>query len=151
MSINFDEYLEAQLGRRVTREEIAVAAGISVATYGRRKSDRFPAGEVIAVSRHFGLSPAKVLLDLDYLTIDEVLEAAGSDGTTISEASDLELAEALVERIRESDPSVDNNIHELRPRRDDITLDDLEGVSYVAMTRDEGDPGENHTDHDNIP
>ncbi|MGW6017813.1 hypothetical protein ACWFNS_07405 [Oerskovia enterophila] len=135
MAINFDEYLEAQLGRRVSREEIALAAGISVATYGRRKSDQFPADEVIAVSRHFELSPAKVLLDLDYLTIDEILAAAGSNGSTIAESTELELAEALVERLRESDPAVDN-VRELTFKDQPQEIDILD-LPYVAHEPDE--------------
>ncbi|MBW4813134.1 hypothetical protein [Rhodococcus qingshengii] len=136
MAINFDEYLEAQLGRRVSREEIALAAGISVATYGRRKSDQFPADEVIAVSRHFNLSPAKVLLDLDYLTLEEILAAAGSDGATVAESTDLELAEALVERLRESDPAIDN-VRALTFKDQPQEIDILD-LPYVAHEPAEG-------------
>jgi hypothetical protein len=150
MAIEFDEYLEAQLGRRVSREEIALAAGISVATYGRRKSDRFPAGEVIAVSRHFGLSPAKVLLDLDYLTFDEILAAAGSDGTTVAESTDLELAEALVERLRENEP-VRDNVHPLTSRGQAQRVVDVDVQAlidsdepYAANTSKEPIPEDDH-------
>ena len=101
VNANLDEYLSAQLNRRVSREEVALALGVSVATLGRRKADRFSADDVITAARRFDISPIAALVDFGYLTHADLETLSLSADTTLTAASDLELAEEMLRRVRD--------------------------------------------------
>lgn len=72
--------IEDSLGRRVKREEIALALGVSVATYTRWNADGITADATIAAADGFGLSRTLLLVDVGILDLDDVRSAAGVAG-----------------------------------------------------------------------
>ena len=63
----------------MTREEVAVAAGVSIATLTRRLREGLDADEVIRAARHVGASPTEALLELGMLEQHDVRRVAAVD------------------------------------------------------------------------
>lgn len=155
--------------RRITAEEIADILGVSRTTVTRRLQDGMPAEDVIAIARACGASPIQALADLDYVTVKEVMDyVEDDDAKPIGSATDGELAIELAKRLepvyfREAAAKMgrrmasvtreplDDNVHELTSSSQPLSLDDLEGLPYVAMKKDDRDPGDDVTDHDYVP
>lgn len=103
-AVNLDDYLTERLHRRVTREEVALALGVSVATLGRRKAAGFTADDVIAAARRFGLSTITALVDFGYLTQADLDRAGVIADTPLHDLTDVELAEEMLRRVRAGGP-----------------------------------------------
>lgn len=88
-----------QHARRITREEVAQAAGISVATLSRPLRDGLVADEVIRAARHVGASPTDALVSLGLLERADVLSVATTPAlNTVSES---DLLKELLQRARD--------------------------------------------------
>lgn len=92
-----NDWLSGRLDRKISREELAAALGLSTATLSRRRAEGFPAAEIITAAQAFGLSPTQALVDLGVLDRTDV---AGSINniTTMSERELLD--ELLVRQAR---------------------------------------------------
>lgn len=133
----------------MSREEVAVAAEISVATLTRRLRDGLDADEVIRSARAVGASPTEALMVLGLLAPDDVhTTAATSSLATVSERT---LLEELLARAVERDTSeaVDREEAGLPPAphpRFVLVSDPGEMLDYEAAK--EGDPDEELNDTD---
>lgn len=83
----------------MTREEVAVAASISIATLTRRLREGLDADEVIRAARAVGASPAEALLELGLLDATDVRRVAVVDA--LDTVPERVLLEELLERARE--------------------------------------------------
>lgn len=99
MNHELPAHLDAQLGRKLSREELALSLDMSVATLTRRKQSGFSADDAITASRHFGLSPVEALVACGYLAQDDVDAAARS--ASIEGFSDMEIAQEIMRRVEE--------------------------------------------------
>lgn len=97
MTQTLPAYLADALDRKVSREELAVALGISVATLNRRKQDGFSADDIIRAVRYFGLSPVKALVQCGLISQEDVNASAGV--ASIEGFSDLDIAQEMVRRV----------------------------------------------------
>lgn len=103
MNHELPAHLDAQLGRKLSREELALALDISVATLNRRKQSGFSADDVIAASRHFGLAPVGALVACGHLAQADVDAAAQS--ASIEGFSDMDIAQEIMRRVQEGTAS----------------------------------------------
>ncbi|QDM56055.1 immunity repressor [Rhodococcus phage Sleepyhead] len=166
--VDIRDWIKGVTKRRITAEEIAEILGVSRTTVTRRLQDGMPAEDVIAIARACGASPVQALSDLDYVTVAEVMDFLDDpDAKLLEAATDGELAIELAKRLEPTffqraarlgrrissvrDESTEDNVHVLTSRSQPISLDDLEGLPYVAMTKDDRDPGDDVTDHDYVP
>ncbi|WP_064066986.1 helix-turn-helix domain-containing protein [Prescottella equi] len=85
--------------RRITVEEIAEMIGVSRATATRYLQEGLSADHVIQIARACRINPADALVDLGYVSRDEMFEWLESDGKLLESASDAELALELAERL----------------------------------------------------
>lgn len=104
----------------MTREEVAIAAGISVATLTRRLREGLDADEVIRASQYVGASPTEALMELGMLAPDDVQRAAGT--STVEQVAERVLIEELLSRAYTQEAAVDADREEagiprLPPRR----------------------------------
>jgi hypothetical protein len=113
MDATLDSYLSTQLHRRVSREELALSLGISVATLGRRKADRFTADDVIAAAHRFGLG---------YIDDGDLGDLKLGTHALLEAVTDLELAEELVRRVRDGE----DHHHLTDPLGEDTEVTDLD-------------------------
>lgn len=91
--------------------EIADHLGVSRKTAQTRITEGLEAGDLIALSRALNLNPADALVELGILTHDEVFTFMDSDGTTLSTATDAELALELARRL-------DSELDQMLKKRD---------------------------------
>ena len=84
----------------VTREQIAVAAGVSIATLTRRIREGFETGEIIRICRALDVDVVSALVELGHLTLDEVRRAAALGSLDV--VTDRELLEELLGRTDEN-------------------------------------------------
>jgi|GEM_PF-1062278 len=89
----------------MTREEVAVAAGISIATLTRRLREGLDADEVIRAARHVGASPTEALMALGMLEPHDVRAVAAVD--TLDTVPERVLLEELLGRAREREETDD--------------------------------------------
>lgn len=94
-----EKLLSDTYGRKVSREEIAMALGVSIATYARRKAKRFTSDELIRVAQHFGMSPTMLLVDCGALTPEDAARAGQEFG--MSGLTDVEILNELMGRAQE--------------------------------------------------
>lgn len=104
----------------MTREEVAIAAGISLATLTRRLREGLDADEVIRASQYVGASPTEALMELGMLAPDDVQRAAGTN--TVEQVAERVLIEELLSRAYSQEATVDADREEaglprLPPRR----------------------------------
>lgn len=131
----------------ITREEIAVAAGISIATLTRRLREGLDADEVIRAARSVGASPTDALLSLGMLTADDLRAIAAVDA--IDTVPETVLLEELLERARsrEAAEAADRQDAGLPPapparfvpRIVEPQLPDLDELAARHGNHDEGD------------
>lgn len=88
--------LKAQVGRKVTPAEISTLLGYSTATFYRREATTWPASELITIAERYGLSPTRLLLDMEVLSVDDVRRVGEAKG--IEGVSDLDLLNELLGR-----------------------------------------------------
>ncbi|QDH85073.1 immunity repressor [Gordonia phage Dardanus] len=96
---DFRDYLEAVIGRRPTREELAIATGVSAATIGRRKDEGFSLDEMLAILDYFGESRTAALIALGTLDLRDVMDQVGADGRLVDTTSTAELAAEVARRL----------------------------------------------------
>lgn len=93
-------WFSAAAGRRITVEDIGGFIGVSRATATRYLADGLTADHVITIARSLGINPATALVELDYLTVDDVHAFLDGSGQLVETADDddliLELAARLV-------------------------------------------------------
>ncbi|MDI9914406.1 hypothetical protein [Rhodococcus sp. IEGM 1379] len=163
--------------RRVTTTEIGEHLGVTRKTAQTRLDAGLSADDIITIARAVKVSPMDALIELGKLTYAEVYGFVEREGKLVGTASDGELALELAQRlnslrdakdwwtvyekanaINNREPSEtsaedagknDDNVHQLIRKDQPLTIDDLEGLPYVAHTADP-DEGE-ATDHDFIP
>lgn len=82
----------------MTREEVAVAAGISIATLTRRLREGLDADEVMRAARNVGASPTEALLELGMLEPADVRKVAAVDA--LNTVPEVTLLEELLDRAR---------------------------------------------------
>lgn len=163
------DWIKEVTKRRITAEEIAEILGVSRTTVTRRLQEGMPAEDIIAIARACGASPVQALADLDYVTIKEVMDFLDDpEAKLVEAATDGELAIELAKRLEPSyfreragkmgrrissvrSADVNDNVRELTSKNQPPTLDELKDLPYVAMTKDERDPGQDVTDHDYFP
>lgn len=80
----------------MTREEVAHACGISIATLTRRLREGLDADEVIRAATYVGASPTEALIALGLLAPDDVRKVAATDA--LDTVSSRVLLEELLER-----------------------------------------------------
>ncbi|OZD23866.1 hypothetical protein CH253_08395 [Rhodococcus sp. 06-156-3C] len=95
------DYLPTVLGHQPSREELCIAAEISMATYERRKAQGFSLEEVLKMLDYYNLSRPKALIALGILDIEETMDAVGMDGALVDLTSTVLLAEEVARRLRE--------------------------------------------------
>lgn len=152
--ISVKEWLSATAKRRVTAVEIAEILEVSRTTANSRIAKGFPADDLITVCRNLGVNPVDALVELDYLSYDEVMSFMDSDGKLVDNATEGELSLELARRLnpavlapeidkigeaarRTAKPqklhSVAGNVTPL-PHTDVLApLPDLEKLDYVAQ------------------
>lgn len=101
-SVDLKTYLETQLGRDLTLEELANAIGGSKSTIKRRNSEGFLIHEVLEILDHFHLSRTSGLLALGIIELDDAMDALGEDGALVDDTSTHVLAEVVAQRLREA-------------------------------------------------
>ena len=79
-------------------EEVATAAGISIATLTRRLREGLDADEVMRAARHVGASPTEALMALGMLEPDDVRTVAAVEA--LDTVPEVTLLEQLLERAR---------------------------------------------------
>ncbi|URM87369.1 immunity repressor [Gordonia phage Banquo] len=111
------EYLHAALRRKVAREELAIAIGVSVSTVDRRRSEGFSLDEALAIVDYFQLSRTDALLAWDVLELADVMDQLDSDGALVETTSTAELAAEVARRLsNENGPASDMPGTPSRPR-----------------------------------
>lgn len=140
----------------MTREEAAIAAGISLATFARRLREGLDADEVIAMARYVGASPVEALLELSLIEHSDV--RAVSAATHLETLSDRVLLEELLARAvgRESADEADREEAGLPPSppaRFDVVhpVHDIDASALAATDDDavvELPRAARHGDHD---
>ncbi|QQM15126.1 immunity repressor [Gordonia phage TinaLin] len=111
------EYLHAALRRKVAREELAIAIGVSVSTVDRRRSEGFSLDEALAIVDYFQLSRTDALLAWDVLELADVMDQLDSDGALVETTSTAELAAEVARRLSNEDgPPSDKPDTSSRPR-----------------------------------
>lgn len=88
----------------ISREEVAIAAGISIATLTRRMREGFEASEVIRAAHALGASPVEALVELGYVSLDDVRRVAGTSALDL--LADRELLEELLIRAHADEATV---------------------------------------------
>lgn len=83
----------------ITREEAAVAAGISLATLARRLREGLNADEVMRAAQYVGASPVEALLELEIIKHEDVRVAAAV--RSLEAVPDRTLIEELLARAIE--------------------------------------------------
>jgi transcriptional regulator with XRE-family HTH domain len=86
----------------ISREEVAVAAGVSIATLARRLREGLDADEVMKAARAIGAPPVEALIELGLLASAEI--DAVTRSTSIDQAPDRVLLEELLARSIEAEP-----------------------------------------------
>lgn len=89
----------------MSREEVATAAGISIATLTRRLREGLDADEVMRAARYVGASPTEALIALGMLEPDDVRSVAAAD--SLENVPERVLLEELLERAREREGADD--------------------------------------------
>lgn len=102
MSTQLIEYLERVLDRAITREELAVSLGMSVATVDRRRNSQFSLDEKLKAIDYFNLSRTDALVAWGVLELGEVMDSIGADGKLVDSTSTVILAEEVARRLREA-------------------------------------------------
>lgn len=92
MDMPLDVYLSRELKRRVLNKEVQEALGMKRSTYNDRKRDGFSMNEVVAACMAFDVSPVLGLVELGFISKEEVILAAEALGVNVT-AKD---AEALM-------------------------------------------------------
>jgi len=64
----------------MSREEVATACGVSIATLTRRLREGLDTAEVIRAARYFGASPTEALLELGVLEVNDVRRHVAIEG-----------------------------------------------------------------------
>lgn len=100
---DFREYLRSALGKRASREELAVALDVSASTIDRRKAE-FSLDEILTILDYYGLSRTGALIALGVLNLRDVMDSVGADGALVDTTSDAELARELARRLSANDP-----------------------------------------------
>ncbi|WP_407107821.1 helix-turn-helix domain-containing protein [Rhodococcus aetherivorans] len=143
-----EQWIRQTVGDTSLRK-VASEAGISQATLARQiREGTLTAESVVKIARAYGVSVADGLQAIGVLTEDDVLPT--SVEKALREASDEQLADEVLRRMKAGSEIYDrpisevSNVHTLKPRVPDITLEDLEGLDYVSNTDDDPDPEDDH-------
>jgi transcriptional regulator with XRE-family HTH domain len=87
----------------MSREEVAIAAGVSIATLARRLREGLDADEVMKAARAIGAPLVEALIELGLLASAEI--DAVTQLMSIDQAPDRVLLEELLARSREREPA----------------------------------------------
>ncbi|AXQ51875.1 transcriptional repressor [Gordonia phage Catfish] len=98
-----NRYLKSAIGRPATREELAIAVGVSVSTIDRRRGEGFTLDEVLSVAEYFELSKVETLLAYGAIELEDVLRNADADGAMVATTSTAALAAEVARRLAEGE------------------------------------------------
>ncbi len=120
----------------ITREEAAVASGVSIATLTRRLREGLDADEVMRAAKYVGASPTEALIALGLLAPDDVRKVAATE--SIETLSDRVLLEELLSRAIEQEGADDFD-------REQVGLPPSPPARFAPRSIDVSDPGESIT------
>lgn len=100
------DWFSSATGKRVTAVEMAEILNISRNATNSRLAKGLDSDDLIAISRHLGISPIHALTELGKLSYDEVMDFLEGDGTLLKSAS----VEQLVLQLAEETLSTSDRI-----------------------------------------
>ena len=135
------DWFSSMAKRRITVTEIGDLLGVSRNT-ARTRMDNLSADDVITISRALHLSPIHGLVELGYLSYDEVFNFLDGGGQLVATADDGDLALELARRLNPA--TVAPEIDELAARRSNAHSANVQGGPYDDGTVREWDPTLDH-------
>lgn len=116
--------------QRVTDELVAQALGVTRKTANKRLNEGLPADDVIELAKVLGVNPAMALVELGYISYEDVTDYLDSDGQLVATAEPGVLALELARQLNPATRAPE--LDELEARRSNTPAPNVGPLRYVA-------------------